>query len=63
MARLILIIAFILLLGIGAQYLVVGIYANRPIDFDSFSTVNWILEIVYITFLVSFAVYMSEDDE
>jgi hypothetical protein len=42
-----------ILLAIGMQYFIVVVFTYKTIDFASFSLLNWILEIIYLTFAIS----------
>jgi len=44
-----------ILLAIGMQYFIVVVFTYKTIDFASFSLLNWILEIIYLTFAISFS--------
>ncbi len=46
-------VSMALLVAIGMQYFMVGALTMRFMDFSGFSVINWILEILYITFTVS----------
>ena len=46
-------ISLAILVAIGMQYFIVGAFTFNTIDFSSFSFLNWILEIIYLTFAVS----------
>jgi hypothetical protein len=35
------------------QYFMVGAFTFNTIDFSSFSFLNWVLELIYLTFAVS----------
>ena len=48
-------ITLAILIAIGMQYFMVGAFTFNTIDFSSFSFLNWILEIIYLTFAVSFS--------
>lgn len=51
-----------LLLGIGTQFLIYGMFTFRSLDFSSFSLIQWILQIIYVTFIVTVAIGTSEDN-
>ena len=42
-----------LLLGIGGQYLMVGITTFRSLDFSGFNPFMWIMQIIYVVFIIS----------
>lgn len=42
-----------ILLAIGMQYFIVVAFTYKTIDFASFSLLNWVLEIIYLTFAIS----------
>jgi hypothetical protein len=48
-------ISLAILIAIGMQYFMVGAFTFNTIDFSSFSLLNWLLEIIYLTFAVSFS--------
>lgn len=48
-------ISLAILIAIGLQYFIVGGFTMQFVDFSGFSIINWILEILYITFAISFA--------
>ena len=48
-------ISLAILVAIGLQYFIVGGFTMRFIDFSGFSIFNWILELLYLTFSISFA--------
>jgi len=48
-------ISLAILIAIGLQYFIVGGFTMQFVDFSGFSIFNWILEILYITFAISFA--------
>jgi membrane protein insertase Oxa1/YidC/SpoIIIJ len=48
-------ISLAILVAIGMQYFIVGAFTFNTIDFSSFSLLNWILEIIYLTFTISLA--------
>ena len=48
-------ISLAILVAIGLQYFVVGGFTMQFIDFSGFSIFNWILELLYLTFSISFA--------
>ena len=48
-------ITLAILIAIGMQYFMVGAFTFNTIDFSSFSLLNWLLEIIYLTFAVSFS--------
>jgi hypothetical protein len=45
-----------LLLGIGTQFFIYGMFTFRPLDFNSFSLVQWVFQIIYVTFIVTVAI-------
>ena len=46
-------ISLAILVAIGLQYFMVGAFTMQFMDFSGFSIINWILEILYLTFTVS----------
>jgi len=46
-------ISLAILIAIGVQYFIVGAFTFNTIDFSSFSLLNWILELIYLTFAIS----------
>ena len=48
-------VSLALLIAIGMQYFMVGAFTMRFMDFSGFSLINWILEIIYLSFTISFA--------
>jgi uncharacterized membrane protein len=46
-------ISLAILIAIGMQYFMVGAFTFNTIDFSSFSFLNWVLELIYLTFAVS----------
>ena len=44
-----------LLVAILLQYFIVGIFTYNMMDFSGFELYNWILEIMYLTFVVTLA--------
>jgi hypothetical protein len=48
-----------LLLGIGGQYLIVGIGTFKSLDFNGFTPFMWIMQIVYVVFIIT--VSLKED--
>ena len=48
-------VSLALLIAIGMQYFMVGALTMRFMDFSGFSTINWILEIIYLSFTISLA--------
>jgi small neutral amino acid transporter SnatA (MarC family) len=48
-------ISLAILIAIGLQFFIVGGFTMRFIDFSGFSIINWILELLYLTFSISFA--------
>ena len=48
-------ISLAILIAIGLQFFIVGGFTMRFIDFSGFSIFNWILELLYLTFSISFA--------
>jgi hypothetical protein len=44
-----------LLVAILLQYFIVGIFTYNMMDFSGFKLYNWILEIMYLTFVVTLA--------
>jgi hypothetical protein len=48
-------VSIALLVAIGLQYFMVGALTMRFMDFSGFSTINWILEVIYISFTISLA--------
>ena len=45
-----------LLLGIGGQYLMVGITTFRSLDFSGFNPFMWIMQVVYVVFIITLAI-------
>ena len=45
-----------LLLGIGGQYLIVGITTFRSLDFSGFTPFMWIMQVVYVVFIISLSI-------
>jgi hypothetical protein len=48
-------VSLALLVAIGLQCFIVGAFTMRFMDISQFSIFNWILEIIYLTFSISFA--------
>jgi len=48
-------ISLAVLVAIGMQYFIVGAFTMQFMDFSGFSIINWLLEIIYLTFAVSFS--------
>jgi len=48
-------ISLAILIAIGLQYFIVGAFTMQFVDFASFSLLNWILQLIYLTFSISFA--------
>jgi hypothetical protein len=48
-------ISLAILIAIGLQFFIVGAFTMQFMDFSGFSIFNWILQIIYITFSISFA--------
>jgi len=48
-------ISLAILVAIGLQYFIVGAFTMQFMDFSGFSIINWILELLYLTFSISFA--------
>jgi len=48
-------ISIYLLVAILLQYFIVGIFTYSMMDFSGFAIHNWILEIIYLTFIVTLA--------
>jgi len=48
-------ISIYLLVAILLQYLIVGIFTYHMMDFSGFAIHNWILEIMYLTFVITLA--------
>jgi hypothetical protein len=48
-----------LLLGIGGQYLMVGVTTFRELDFNGFTPFMWIMQIIYVVFIIT--VSLKED--
>ena len=46
-------VSLAILLAIGSQFLMVGIFTFRTLDFSSFGVGNWFLEAVYVIFAIS----------
>jgi hypothetical protein len=45
-----------LLLGIGGQYLIVGFTTFRALDFNGFTPFMWIMQVVYIVFIITLSI-------
>jgi hypothetical protein len=48
-------ISIYLLVAILLQYFIVGMFTYSMMDFSGFAIHNWILEIIYLTFIVTLA--------
>jgi len=48
-------ISLAILIAIGMQYFIVGAFTMQFMDISGFSIFNWILEIIYLSFSISFA--------
>ena len=48
-------ISLAILIAIGLQFFIVGAFTMQFMDFSGFSIINWILELLYLTFSISFA--------
>jgi len=48
-------ISIYVLVAILLQYFIVGIFTYHMMDFSSFAIHNWILEIMYLTFVITLA--------
>ena len=48
-------ISLAILIAIGLQFFIVGAFTMQFVDFSQFSIFNWMLEIIYLTFTISFA--------
>ena len=46
-------VSLALLIAIASQYFIMGVFTYKAIDFASFSLINWVLEIIYLTFAIS----------
>jgi uncharacterized membrane protein YuzA (DUF378 family) len=46
-------VSLAILIAIGLQYFVVGIFTLQDIDFSSFGVGNWLMEAVYIICAIS----------
>ena len=46
-------VSLAILLSIGLQFLMVGIFTFRTLDFSGFGVFNWLLECVYIVCAIS----------
>jgi hypothetical protein len=46
-------VSLAILLAIGCQFFMVGIFAFKTIDFSGFGVFNWLLEITYLIFAIS----------
>ena len=44
-----------LLVAILLQYFIVGMFTYSMMDFSSFKFYNWILEVLYLTFVITLA--------
>jgi len=63
MARYIVAICLALLIGIGLQILCVEGIAESKLDLSRFTIWQWLLEVVYLVFLVSLAIHWSNDED
>lgn len=48
-------VSLALLVAIGLQFFIVAAFTMQFMDISGFSIFNWILEIIYLTFSISFA--------
>ncbi len=55
-------ICFAVLLAIGVQYGLNGMVMMRDINFDTFTTFNWICEGLYITLAICLGILLGEQD-
>lgn len=46
-------ITLAILIAIACQFFIVGAMTFHTVDFTSFSLLNWVLEIIYLTFAIS----------
>lgn len=46
-------VSLAILLAIGLQFLMVGVFTFRTLDFSSFGVGNWLLEAVYLICAIS----------
>ena len=44
-----------LLIAIFLQFFIVGIFTYNMMDFSGFKLYNWILEVIYFTFVITLA--------
>ena len=52
-------VSLAILLALGFQYLIVGIFTLSTIDFSNFGFFNWLLQGLYLTFAISLS--LKED--
>lgn len=52
-------VSLAILLALGFQYFIVGIFTLSTIDFSNFGFFNWLLQGVYLTFAISLS--LKED--
>ena len=55
-------VCFLLLVGIGLQEMCVGLTFGKPVNFDAFSTFNWIVETIYITLLICLGLLWADNE-
>lgn len=48
-------VSLAILVAIGMQYFIVGATTFSMVDFSSFNIYNWIMEIVYLVWAISFS--------
>lgn len=44
-----------ILIAIGLQFFMVGIFTFKSLDFSGFGVFNWLMEITYLIFAISFS--------
>ncbi len=55
-------ICLVVLIAIGIQYGLNGAIKMRDINFDTFTTFNWICEGLYITLAICLGILLGEQD-
>jgi hypothetical protein len=50
-----------ILVAIGCQFLIVGLFTFNTIDFSGFGILNWILESIYLLCAITFSIYNEND--
>lgn len=48
-----------LLIGIGLQFFMYGVFTFRTIDFSSYSVFNWIWQIIYFVYCVTLSLKLK----